>query len=151
MINGNFFFPKQPIAYKPRLKGMKIDKGYHPTTMKKIVTITTLFLFFVGISFGPAFAGPTHIDAKAEKKTSLIRHKALTQGSSLTTQFEAAQAAQASITVQNASGKIVLEKEVQLKAGTNRLKLRLSDLPEGHYLIKVASPDQTELHSVVLH
>lgn len=150
MINGNFSFPKQPIAKSPRLLGMYFEIGYYPTIMKRIITITTLSMLFLVSSLSAAMASPTNTDAKRKSKTSMVSHAAMRQGSSLTTQFEAAEAGPAMVTVKNAAGKTVLEREFDLNSGINRLKLRLSDLSEGYYLIKVQTPDQTEVHSVVL-
>ncbi len=104
---------------------------------KSRLQILLVLLILIGSSISAYCAGlPKPWPSKENLGYEVVRVR---KGCSLMANFESDDYANATLIVQNASGKEILHKAIVLDPGANRLRIKVAEIPAGAYFLKIQS------------
>lgn len=119
--------------------------------MKTLSKITTLFaILFLILAATPAAKAAPHNDEVHALQMRFLGGSRVTPGSAITAELNSNFATQATLTVENLSGKRFVDTEIAVTEGFNRVKFNVAEIPDGVYFVKVKSADKTQTLTFVV-
>lgn len=119
--------------------------------MKSFAKITALFLLLVStFAFAPATKAAPHNDEIHAVSFRFMSDGHVTRGSAVAAELNSNFETQAQLTVENLSGKKLVDTPIAVQEGYNMLKLSVAEIPAGVYFVKLHTEGKTQSLTLVV-